>query len=521
MSYGLCQMKHPLMLIILDGWGLREEKNGNAIALASTPNFDRWMREFPHTAIDASGHAVGLPAGIMGNSEVGHLNIGAGRIVYVGLTRIYSAIEDGSFFSNPALLQAFQAAKKNGSTLHLMGLVSDGAVHSHQDHLYALLEMAKREKLDRVAVHVFTDGRDTSPKSGLAYLDQLEQKIREIGVGRIATVTGRFFAMDRDQRWERTQRAYEAMVQGVGIKTLSWKESIESAYARGETDEFLQPIVLTEADGSPRAKIHDGDAVIFFNFRADRARQLTQAITETTFSGFERMLFPRPSVFVCMGQYDKKFPLPVAFPPVHLKNTFPSLLADRGLKQLRIAETEKYAHVTFFFNGGEEAAFPGEDRVLIPSPREVPTYDLKPEMSAPKIAEEVVKLLEQDRYDVMILNFANADMVGHTGNLKAAIRAVEVIDEQLGKIYQRLSFQHGTMVISADHGNCEMMEDGQGHMHTAHTTDLVPFLLVGEDYKKAVLREGGSLADIAPTLLQILKIPQAPEMTGRSLILSP
>lgn len=512
--------KHPLMLIILDGWGLRSQKEGNAIAQARTPHYDEWMREYPHTAIDASGHAVGLPAGIMGNSEVGHLNIGAGRIVYVGLTRIYSAIEDSSFFSNPALLKACHAVRERGGTLHVMGLLSDGAVHSHQDHLYALLEMAKRQSISKVAVHAFTDGRDTPPRSALSYLESLEQKIQEIGVGQIATVTGRFYAMDRDKRWERTQRAYQAVVLGQGLHVTAWRAAVEAAYARGETDEFLQPCVLTDAAGQPHATIQDGDAVIFFNFRADRARQLTSALTDPHFDGFVRDKFPQLSEFICMGEYDKKFPLPVAYPPVHLKNIFPGVLANHGLKQLRVAETEKYAHVTFFFNGGEEAVYPGEDRVLIPSPRDVATYDLKPEMSAVQITDEVIRRLEQNIYDVIILNFANADMVGHTGNLAAAIRAVETLDQQLGRIYQALQAKGGTLVITADHGNCEMMFDAQGGMHTAHTVDWVPFMLVGEPFRHAVLREGGSLADIAPTLLDMLNIPPPAEMTGKSLMVS-
>ncbi len=511
--------KHPLMLIILDGWGLRDERENNAIALARTPNYDAWMAAYPHSALDASGHAVGLPEGIMGNSEVGHLGMGAGRVAFVGLTRIYHSIEDGSFFKNPELLLAFDAAKKNQSTLHLMGLVSDGAVHSHQDHLYALLQMARQQGVNSVAIHAFTDGRDTPPTSGLAYLKQLQEKIEAMGVGQIATVIGRYYAMDRDKRWERTEAAYQAMVAGLGTRAHSPFQAVEEAYRRGETDEFLKPIVVLGVGDQPVGKIRDGDAVIFFNFRADRARQISSALTDPRFSGFVRPSFPKLSQFVCMSEYDKNFCLAVAFPPTHLKNTLGEILAERGMKQLRIAETEKYAHVTFFFNGGEEALFPGEERVLIPSPREVPTYDLKPEMSAPKISEEVIRLLEQDRFDVIILNFANADMVGHSGNLQAAIRAVEVVDEQLGKIQRALAKKGGTMILTADHGNCEQMTDKRGNPHTAHTTDWVPFLLVGEKWKNAKLRPLGTLADIAPTMLQILGIPQAPEMTGKSMII--
>jgi 2,3-bisphosphoglycerate-independent phosphoglycerate mutase len=413
---------------------------------------------------------------------------------------------------------AFAAAKKNHSTLHLLGLVSDGGVHSHEDHLFALLEMARREGLSRVAVHAFTDGRDTPPTSGIGYLQTLEAKTREYGVGEIATIQGRYYAMDRDKRWERTQRAYEAMVLGTGNRVADWEQAVREAYARGETDEFLQPLVLVNGQGEPRATIRDKDAVIFFNFRADRARHLTYALTQEAFSGFERKRFPRLSYFAGFGEYDKNLTLPVAFPPVHLPHILAEELARHGLTQLRVAETEKYAHVTFFFNGGEEAVFPGESRSLIPSPREVPTYDLKPEMSAPAVGDEVVGALQKGGFDVIICNFANADMVGHTGILSAAIRAVETIDEQLGKIVRAVEKSNGTLLITADHGNCEQMADEKGHAHTAHTTDLVPFILVGERWKKVRLRNGGTLADIAPTMLQILELPQPREMTGRSLM---
>jgi len=513
-------MNKPLILIILDGWGHREASADNAIAQANTPNFDRLLKNYPHTLIDASGHAVGLPAGLMGNSEVGHLNIGAGRIVYVGLTRIYSAIEDGSFFANPALLPAFDAVKRNRSTLHFMGLLSDGGVHSHQDHLNALLEMAKRQGANKVAIHAFTDGRDTPPTSGVGYLQALEDKIAELGVGELATITGRYYAMDRDKRWERTELAYDALTSGAGAAIQDWKRAIAEAYSRGETDEFLKPVVLLDTAGMPRAKIQDGDAVLFFNFRADRARQLSYALTQDSFSGFSRKHRPRLAYFAGFGEYDKSLKLPVAYPPVHLKNIFPEEISRAGLKQLRIAETEKYAHVTFFFNGGEEAVFPGESRELIPSPREVATYDLKPEMSAPQIGDEAVAKIKSGLFDVIILNFANADMVGHTGNLAAAIRAVECVDAQLGRIEAAIREKNGVMAVTADHGNCEKMADERGQAHTAHTNDLVPFLLIADGFKSAKLRDGGTLADIAPTLLQILKLPQPAEMTGRSLIAS-
>lgn len=508
----------PLMLMILDGWGLRDSKEGNAIVLANTPNYNRLLQEYPHAKLDASGHAVGLPQGIMGNSEVGHLNIGAGRIAKVGLTRIYQAIEDKSFFSNPALLKAFQAAKENNSTLHLMGLVSDGAVHSHQDHLYALLQMAKEQKLARVAIHAFQDGRDTDPKSGLGYIQALESKIEEIGVGEIATVSGRYFAMDRDKRWDRIEKAYNAMVLGEGRQAVSAVQAMESAYASGETDEFIQPTVVLDETGQALARMQDSDAVLFFNFRADRAREMTQALTDKNFEGFPRKQAPKLSAFVCMAEYDKKFALPVAFPPEHISQTLGEILSRHGLRQLRIAETEKYAHVTFFFNGGEESVYPGEERILVPSPREVPTYDLKPEMSAPQITEKVLNCIAQDQFDVIILNFANSDMVGHTGKLQAAIKAVETIDEQLGRISQALLEKEGTLIVTADHGNSEKMSDEAGRPHTAHTTDLVPFMLVGKNTQDRKLRELGTLADIAPTILQLLGLKQPKEMTGKSML---
>ncbi|HKY64333.1 MAG TPA: 2,3-bisphosphoglycerate-independent phosphoglycerate mutase [bacterium] len=511
-------MKKPLILIILDGWGINESPEHNAIAQARTPNYDAWLQEYPGAALDASGHSVGLPEGVMGNSEVGHLNIGAGRIAMVGLTRIYGAIEDGGFFHNPALLAAVRAAKQNHSTLHLMGLLSDGGVHSHQDHLFALLKLAKQEGLQDVAIHAFLDGRDTPPESGLEYLQRLEEEIQAQKIGTLATVTGRYYAMDRDKRWERTEEAYRALVEGLGEKAQDARAAVAASYAAGRSDEFVKPIVLTDGQGRPQKAMKDGDAVIFFNFRADRARQLTYALTQAEFSGFERRVFPKLGAYVCMAEYDQALTLPIAFPRVELKSTFGELIAGRGLTQLRIAETEKYAHVTFFFNGGEEKVFPGEDRVLVPSPREVATYDLKPEMSAPQITEEVLKRIGQDLYDVIILNFANADMVGHSGKLPAAIQAVETLDVQLGRIHQAIAGRGGTMLVTADHGNCERMVDEAGRPHTAHTLDLVPFLLIGEAWKGSRLRPLGKLEDIAPTMLQILGIPQPAEMTGRSMI---
>ncbi len=504
--------KIPHLLMILDGWGHREARESNAIALAKTPHYDALLKEYPHCLLDASGHAVGLPDGIMGNSEVGHLNIGAGRIAKLGLTRIYAAIESGEFFQNPALLQAVNAAKKNQSALHLMGLVSDGAVHSHQDHLYALLKLAKEHQLEKVFVHVFCDGRDTDPKSAENYVQVLQDQIKTIGVGKIATLAGRYYAMDRDQRWERTQQAYGAMVLGKGIMATDPVQAIKAAYASGESDEFIKPRVVGDS------KVKDQDAVIFFNFRADRARQLTRAFTEPGFAGFQREVVPQLSAFVCMSEYDQSFALPVAFPPVKITHTLGEILSEQGLKQLRIAETEKYAHVTFFFNGGEEKIFPGEERILVPSPREVATYDLKPEMSAPQVTQKVLEALDRDAFDVIILNFANADMVGHSGKLDAAIQAVEVLDEQMGRVFQKLQEKNGVLLLTADHGNCEKMQDEKKNPHTAHTTDLVPFILAAKKWKNAQLRSLGTLADIAPTLLQILKLAIPSEMTGKTLL---
>jgi 2,3-bisphosphoglycerate-independent phosphoglycerate mutase len=507
------------MLVILDGWGLREATPDNAVAQARKPHYDDFLKNYPHASLDASGRAVGLPQGVMGNSEVGHLNMGAGRVAKVGLTRIYQAIEDGSFFTNPALRRAFQAAAERNSTLHLMGLLSDGAVHSHQDHLYALLKMAKQQGVSQVAIHAFMDGRDADPQNGLAYLEALEEQINRIGVGRIATVMGRYYAMDRDKRWERTQKAYEAMVSGKGKRETLLRVAVEASYREGRGDEFIEPIVCVDDDQRPVAVIGDQDAVIFFNFRADRARQLTYALTQENFDGFARASFPKLSAFVCMGEFDKGLKLPVAFPPAHLADTFGEVIARHGLKQLRIAESEKYAHVTFFFNGGEETVFPGEERILIPSPREVPTYDLKPEMSAPELGAKVVECLNADKFDVIILNFANADMVGHSGKIPAAVQAVEAVDRQLGRIHEALMRKNGTMIVTADHGNCEKMSDEKGKPHTAHTTALVPFILVGERWRGAALRPMGTLEDIAPTLLFLLGLPKPESMSGQSMIM--
>ncbi|MBF0492376.1 MAG: 2,3-bisphosphoglycerate-independent phosphoglycerate mutase [Deltaproteobacteria bacterium] len=508
----------PTVLIILDGFGERAEIKDNAVKQADTPHLNSFLKNYPHTLIEASGKAVGLPAGLMGNSEVGHLTLGAGRIVLLGLTRIYAAIEEGSFFKNSVLVSAMDAALQNNSALHLLGLVSDGAVHSHQDHLYALLKMAKQKGLEKVYIHAFTDGRDTAPKMADVYLMQLQDQIRQIGVGQIATVSGRFYAMDRDKRWERIQLAYEAIVEGKGRLCSTLEEAVQTAFQHNETDEFILPTVLALC-----GRIQSKDSVLFFNFRADRAREMTQALTQQNFEGFERKTFPSLSYFGCFSEYDAGFNLPVAFPKIDIRETFPEILSQKGLRQLRIAETEKYAHVTFFFSGGVEQPYPGEDRILVPSPKEVPTYDLKPEMSAKGITEKLLKALDEQKYDFVICNFANPDMVGHTGNLPAAIRAVEVVDECLGQLVEKVLSQQGSVVITADHGNCEKMKDERGNPHTAHTIDLVPFILISENYRgksSEILRQGGGLPDIAPTLLKLMHIPQPARMMGKSLVLT-
>ena len=452
----------------------------------------------------------------MGNSEVGHLNIGAGRIVYQDLTRISKAIDDGDFFTNPVLLDCIARTKAAGGRLHLAGLLSDGGVHSHNTHLYALLRLAKREGLQDVFVHCLMDGRDTPPKSGAEYLAQLEGEIDRIGVGRIATVIGRYYAMDRDNRWERVEKAYAAMVYGEGELFASAALAIEKSYLDGVTDEFVLPSVIADG-GEAVGRLGDGDGLIFFNFRSDRAREITRTFTDPDFSGFPRKSWPRLASYVCMTTYDETFRLPVAFGPEELKNILGEVISTAGLTQLRIAETEKYAHVTFFFNGGSEVPFPHEERVLIPSPKEVATYDLKPEMSAYPVTEELLKRLDEGKYDLIVLNFANADMVGHTGILAAAVRAIETVDDCVGRLVEKVRAKGGKVIITADHGNAETMVDENGGPHTAHTTDRVPLILVDDSRKGARLRPG-ILADIAPTILELLGLPQPPEMTGKSLI---
>ena len=509
--------KKPTVLMILDGYGLNERHDANAVYEANTPVMDKLMAEYPFVKGNASGLAVGLPDGQMGNSEVGHMNMGAGRIVYQELTRITKEINDGDFFKNEALLAAMKNAKENDSAIHFMGLLSDGGVHSHNTHLYALLEMAKREGLKKVYVHCFLDGRDTPPASGKEFIEQLEAKMKEIGVGEIGVVSGRYYAMDRDNRWDRVEKAYAALTRGEGDTAASATEGIQASYDDGKEDEFVEPFAVVK-DGKPVAAIQDNDSVIFFNFRPDRARQLTRAFVDPDFTGFERRNGYFPLTFVCMAQYDAQMPnVLVAFPPEELKMTFGEYLSKNGKTQLRLAETQKYAHVTFFFNGGVEEPNKGEDRILVKSPK-VATYDLQPEMSAPQVCEKLVDAIKSDKYDVIVINFANPDMVGHTGVQEAAIKAVETVDECVGKAVEALKEVDGQMFICADHGNAEQLIDYEtGAPWTAHTTNPVPFILVNAD-PKYTLRENGCLADIVPTLIQLMGMEQPAEMTGKSLL---
>jgi 2,3-bisphosphoglycerate-independent phosphoglycerate mutase len=506
------------MLIILDGWGIEPSSNSNAVSLANMHHLDNLARQYPHTQLLCSGEAVGLPQGIMGNSEVGHLNIGAGRIVFQDLLRIDQAIEDQSFFDNPTIAAIMANVLDSGATLHLMGLVSDGGVHSQLTHLLALLDMARHKGLKKVCIHAIMDGRDTPPDGGIGYLKQLQDHINNNRFGRIATICGRFYAMDRDKRWERIEEAYRLFTQGIGTLATDPIEAIKAAYARGETDEFIRPIVITGAENEPSGTIQNGDGVIFFNFRADRAREITRALTDRDFKGFERSIFPILSDYVCMTLYDEVFTLPIAFAPVHLDRILGEIISLQKLRQLRIAETEKYAHVTYFFNGGEEEPFPLEDRCLIPSPREVPTYDQKPEMSALQVTTEVLKRIESQNYDFIVLNFANMDMVGHTGVLEAAIKACETVDRCIGQIIAAVIARGGAALVTADHGNSEKMKEANGKPHTAHTLNPVPLILVDDTRKDAQLRQG-VLADIAPTILELMAIEQPREMTGRSLLI--
>ena len=500
--------KTPTTLIIMDGFGLRHETEGNAVAAAATPRLEQFFQEFAHTELSASGLDVGLPAGQMGNSEVGHTNIGAGRVVFQDLPRISKAIDDGSFFENPAYVRAMDACREHDSSLHLMGLLSDGGVHSHLEHLFALMKLARDRGLEKVYIHAFLDGRDVSPTSGADFVARTVEKCRELGVGKIATVMGRFYAMDRDKRWDRVEAAYDAMVYGEGAAINPVPvAAVKDAYANGVTDEFVEPVIC-----DPDGTISDHDSVIFFNFRPDRAREITRAFVDPDFSGFTRQYFP--VTFVCTTEYDATMPnVEVAYPRLSVQNGLGEYLSSMGLTQLRIAETEKYAHVTFFFNGGVETQFPGEDRVLVPSPK-VATYDLQPEMSADEVADKCVERIESGAYDVIILNFANCDMVGHTGVFDAAVRAVETVDTCVGRVVDATMKMGGIAMITADHGNAEVMTQPDGSPMTAHTTNPVPFILCGAGTE---LRKG-RLADIAPTILDVMGLAVPEEMDGQTLI---
>ncbi|NBK80332.1 2,3-bisphosphoglycerate-independent phosphoglycerate mutase [bacterium D16-76] len=502
-------MKKPLVLMILDGFGIAD-KEGNAIVAANTPQLDKILKENPVTKIGASGMDVGLPDGQMGNSEVGHTNIGAGRIVYQELTRITKSAQDGEMDKNPALVKAMESAKANGKALHFMGLLSDGGVHSHNTHLYSLLEMAKRMGLTKVFVHCFLDGRDVPPSSGKDYVAQLLKKLEEIGVGKVATVMGRYYAMDRDNRWERVEKAYAAMVYGEGEKAECPVCAVQNSYDKEVTDEFVVPTVCEGAE-----PVCEGDSVIFYNFRPDRAREITRTLVDPDFAGFERKKGFFPLNYVCMTQYDATMPnVDVAYKPESLENTFGEYIAQKGLTQLRIAETEKYAHVTFFFNGGVEKQYPGEERILVKSPS-VATYDLQPEMSAYEVTDKMVEAVKSGKYDALILNFANCDMVGHTGVFDAAVKAVEAVDTCVGRVVDAVKEMGGCVLLTADHGNADKMVEEDGSPFTAHTTNPVPFCVINHP---CTLREGGRLADIAPTMLKILDLPQPAEMTGESII---
>ncbi len=525
----------PVVLTILDGWGYSPETKNNAIALARKPTYDMLLRDFPSTLIHTSGRYVGLPDGQMGNSEVGHLNIGAGRVVYMDITKIDLMIENGEFFKNDTLMSAMKNARTGERRLHLFGLLSDGGVHSMNTHLYALLKMAKANGVERVFVHCLMDGRDTPPQSGAGYIQELQQKMREIGVGQIASVMGRYYSMDRDKRWERVAKGFAAMVEGHGEggKCTDPVQCMKESYERGVTDEFILPFVCVNEHGEPLATIREDDSVIFFNFRSDRAREITRAIARNSklsaqdgrdlpdWEGLDREIprdkAPKNLTYICMTEYDRLFTLPFVVPPDNLYNILANVMGDEGLRNLRIAETEKYAHVTFFFNGGVEQPFKGEDRILVQSPK-VATYDLKPEMSAPEVCEKLVRAIEQNSYDVIVCNFANPDMVGHSGKLEPTIKAVEAVDACLGNVYKAVKQRGGSMIITADHGNAELMVDPvTGDPFTAHTKNPVPFIVASEAGKNFSLRPDGSLQDISPTVLGMLGIPQPKEMTGKDL----
>lgn len=502
-------MKKPIVLMILDGWGYAKDGPNNAISLANTSNFDSYLKKYPRSFLKPSGLAVGLPDGVMGNSEVGHLNIGAGRVVYQDLTKINKSIKDGDFFKNTVLLDAIAKSKKTGK-LHLMGLLSDAGVHSDISHLKALIEMAKKEGVKDLIVHPIMDGRDTDPNSGVGYVKQLEEIFKTIGLGRIGTMSGRFYAMDRDNRWERVEKAYNNMIDTGVIISQTPVEYIENSYKEKITDEFIEPVCFNKD-----AKLRDDDAVIFYNFRSDRAREITRAINEKNFDEFKRNKTVQLSTFVCFAEYKQGFPYPVAFPSTDLKNVLGEVISDNNLKQLRIAETEKYAHVTFFLNGGVETQFKGEDRILVDSPREVATYDLKPEMSAPEVTEKLLKALPD--YDFIVINYANGDMVGHTGMMDAAIKAVETVDYQMGRVVKKVLELNGAVFLTADHGNVEKMRDAQNRPHTAHTVNPVNFILISND-KKTISLQDGKLSDIMPTILSYMNINKPKEVSGDNLL---
>lgn len=509
-------MPKPMVLIVLDGWGYRENPQYNAIAAARKPAWDR-LWTYPHTLIQASEGAVGLPSRQMGNSEVGHLNLGAGRVVYQEYTRVNREIASSAFFNNPALIESVDAAVKDRRAVHILGLLSPGGVHSHEGHLHAMAELAAKRGATELFVHAFLDGRDTPPQSASASIEAMEKKLAALGRGRIASICGRYFAMDRDKRWDRVQRAYDLLTLGKSEFTApSARVALETAYARGETDEFVKATAVVPPGAAP-ARVQDGDTAIFMNFRSDRARELTTAFTDQDFNGFVRATVPKLAAFVTLTEYNDKFKnVRVAFPPERLTNMFGAYVAARGMHQLRVAETEKYAHVTFFFNGGVETPYTNEDRILVPSLRDVPTYDLKPEMSAPKVAEEIVAAIKGGKYDVIVCNFANADMVGHTGNIAATVKAIEAVDAALGRILDAVLAVGGEMLVTADHGNAEEMFDPvTGQPHTAHTTNPVPLVYVG---RPAIMTSGGALEDIAPTMLKLMELPIPSEMTGHPLV---
>ncbi|RFC37065.1 MAG: phosphoglycerate mutase [Candidatus Nitrotoga sp. SPKER] len=505
----------PVLLLILDGFGYSEETDHNAIAHAHKPNWDRLWRDYPHALIRTSELSVGLPQGQMGNSEVGHLNIGAGRVIYQELSRVDAAIQDGSFYSNPAFMQAIEHAKQHNTALHIIGLLSPGGVHSHEDHIHAMLELAVRAGLRKIFIHAFLDGRDTPPRSAAPSLQRLQEKCAALGAGRIASIIGRYYAMDRDNRWERVQEAYNLLTQGKAeFYSSDTQDGLQQAYARGENDEFVKATILTSPT-EPPATMQDGDVAVFMNYRADRARQLTRALTDPTFDGFTRAYFPKLASFVTLSSYGEDFHIPAAFMPTTIHNCFGEYLSNLGLKQLRIAETEKYAHVTYFFNGGKEHPYPGEDRILVPSPK-VATYDLKPEMSAFEVTDKLEGAIRSGQYQAMICNYANGDMVGHSGIMEAAVKAIEALDVCIGRVVNTMLEHGGEVLITADHGNAEQMLDRiTQQAHTAHTLNLVPLLYVG---RKAQIADSGSLQDVTPTLLAMMGLPQPPEMTGQPLI---